>query len=454
MYGLNGRDSVTVDTACHSQLLDLGEYGQYGDRSVEVLFPNSGDTIEAALTAVAVPGECADTVRFTVEVPALEEGITEEHAYLCGGQLIGENRWTEFMDSADFAPGVYYHADTSAAGCDSITVLHVEERVPDTVEWADTVCNGSMCVFMGDTLTDGGVYLHSVRSSEYECDSIIHRLTLTRIDYSLSVADSAEVCADDSLLIIPYELTGAEMTGCRVRFGEEAHGAGFTDGAVETEEGALALPIPEGVRPGSYDAAVEADVRGCVTEERRVRVDVLYPRAVVAQRWNDVLAIRNERYNGGYSFSAFEWYKNGVRMAGEDSPILYLPENDDFTAEYRARLTRADDGVRAFTCPVVRKRYAEEDIEVCPTVVFSGEEVRLVSAESGEARVINSAGQTVAAFDVSAGENGIAVPYSAGVYVLWVRYADGTCQDSCQELSRGRVGSGNLPRCCHHTLLL
>ena len=51
-------------------------------------------------------------------------------------------------------------------------------------------------------------------------------------------------------------------------------------------------------------------------EDIDVMIDVYYPDSVIAQRWNDVLAVRNDAYNGGYEFIAYQWYKNNEPIDG------------------------------------------------------------------------------------------------------------------------------------------
>jgi hypothetical protein len=85
---------------------------------------------------------------------------------------------------------------------------------------------------------------------------------------------------------------------------------------------------------------------------------VQYASDVIAQRWNDVLAIRNAEYNGGYEFDSVQWYLNGAPIVGAMSFNYYTGgDNLQFGAEYSALLTR-EDGVKLFTCPFVPQQVA------------------------------------------------------------------------------------------------
>jgi len=82
---------------------------------------------------------------------------------------------------------------------------------------------------------------------------------------------------------------------------------------------------------------------------------IQYASSVIAQRWNDVLAIRNADYNGGYTFDAVQWYMDGRPIEGATSFNYYVGEGKTlyFTGEqYSALLTRSD-GVKLFTCEFV-----------------------------------------------------------------------------------------------------
>jgi uncharacterized repeat protein (TIGR02543 family) len=73
---------------------------------------------------------------------------------------------------------------------------------------------------------------------------------------------------------------------------------------------------------------------------------------LVVQVWNDVLSvINNPANNGGYTFTAYQWMRNGEDLPGETSGNLYLPDNPDPAAEYSCRLT-ATTGQTIRTCPI------------------------------------------------------------------------------------------------------
>ena len=68
-----------------------------------------------------------------------------------------------------------------------------------------------------------------------------------------------------------------------------------------------------------------------------------------------MLALYNERYNGGYVFSRIEWYRDGIPIEGkgEHNSYIYEQSNLRFGVPYWALLTRQDDGKTIRTCACV-----------------------------------------------------------------------------------------------------
>ena len=85
-----------------------------------------------------------------------------------------------------------------------------------------------------------------------------------------------------------------------------------------------------------------------------------YPSWIIAQKWEDVLALYNERYNGGYVFSHIEWYRNGIPIdgKGEHNSYIYEQPRLQFGTPYWAVLTREDDGKTIRTCSCIPKSSA------------------------------------------------------------------------------------------------
>lgn len=98
-------------------------------------------------------------------------------------------------------------------------------------------------------------------------------------------------------------------------------------------------------------------------------VTMQYASSVIAQRWNDVLAIKNFDYNGGYVFDSIQWYVSGQPIEGAIDFNYFAGEESQlqFGQEYQALLTR-NDGVKLFTCAFIPSPVSA-DVKDMPTLV-------------------------------------------------------------------------------------
>jgi len=163
---------------------------------------------------------------------------------------------------------------------------------------------------------------------------------------------------------------------------------------------------------------------------------VWYPSWIIAQKWDDVLALYNERYNGGYNFSRISWYRDGepIEGKGDHNSYLYELPTLQFGVPYWALLTRTDDGKSIRTCSCVPVQKSKKEV---------GERIRLVPVGNGESRtwkVETELNGTYCIYDITGkylydnhfGEewgdpNIVFEPsYSAGTYLIQFQATDGT----------------------------
>jgi len=130
----------------------------------------------------------------------------------------------------------------------------------------------------------------------------------------------------------------------------------------------------------------------------------------IAQRWNDVLAVRNSAHNGGYTFVAYQWVKNGLDMNGETSPTLYEAGGLDTTAVYTVKLQRPDGEIME-ACPYHPKRILSKDI---PIVVQAGQSIPMRG--KGTASIYSMLGGCVS--EQSYSDTSIEAPSTSGLFVL------------------------------------
>ena len=271
----------------------------------------------------------------------------------------------------------------------------------------------------------GGDYTVVVYN-DHGCASAPVEVHITQDCLEVDVADAPVICGDDPSFLLSYSLGKGYPTTYDVVFDERAKAAGFADlFDVATDGADLQVPIPSGVRPGQYGLTLQFEDLLCDTVFRPVDFTVQYPASILAQKWNDVIAIRNAVNNGGYDFSAYQWYKDGQPIEGETEPYLYITEGSlDTIAEYAVLLTRSDDGESVLTCPIVPVWKAETDLY--PTVVQPEEPVTMSLSEPATVQVYNAWGMRVKAKDFQAGGGQrLVVADVPGHYFVHVRLQGG-----------------------------
>jgi|GEM_PF-4984641 len=297
---------------------------------------------------------------------------------------------------------------TNASGCDStITLtLHVNNHCcPDTVHniadvnICDTLLPYTWTAAHTLTLDQAGEYSDTLRNDD-GCDSILYFLTLTTytccapMEATMQVPD---VCADDASMDVAVTMQRGAFNAYRVHYTNAPGNAmPFRDTVINDAPAdqsvpvTLTLPVPHDAtdrthypRPDTYGIAMTLyDACGDSLHLASTTFDVLFPSWLLDQHWDDVIAILNDRYNGGYTFSDIRWLRDGEVIPGERELYIYLPHQLWTTPEeqhhdyaYQALLTRADDGKSILTCPMTPYHIdstnvlTEPYVAVAPTIV-------------------------------------------------------------------------------------
>ncbi|MBR6520964.1 MAG: T9SS type A sorting domain-containing protein, partial [Paludibacteraceae bacterium] len=145
----------------------------------------------------------------------------------------------------------------------------------------------------------------------------------------------------------------------------------------------------------------------------------------IAQRWNDVLAVKNSDYNGGYEFVAYQWFLNGMPLEGFTTSQYYTGANLDFSGDYQVLLTRKDDGVSVFTCSVVPVEFSQGELENTGVVVFANDVINVEIQKAAKCYVYSMSGLLYSVSDLAEGVNIIDMPKEAGIYIMQFNYLDG-----------------------------
>lgn len=277
------------------------------------------------------------------------------------------------------------------------------------------------------TITEPGDYW--VKVTDGDCKGTGYfRVEPNTMTIDVSLNDSTpEICPDQTVYRMEYNIEQSELGSYNIFFGEKALASGFMDvSGAEPTGNAFELILPEGVQPDVYSAVIEVYEKNCGrTNLLSVCFMVKYGPQVLTQRWNDILGVTNSAFNGAYTFDAYQWYRNGEKLAGETKSYLYEPET--FTGEdsYKAGLKREGDTTEVFTCDLIPELLSGLDI-VVQTVAMASATIRIQNLDSkqGTASFWSTTGHKVSVQKTEGYEATIKVPDEKGIYILHIKNGD------------------------------
>ena len=298
--------------------------------------------------------------------------------------------------------------------CDIIDTVSITIALPDTGYIEDYVCRGARYREHGFDIPPLDIpdstyifYRSDLTTQEYQCDSVLCLMLFVR-DYAAFTIDPVnEICADDPYFILPCNFYDELMNFYYIRFNEKALEQGFQDidsGRIIHND-YIEIPIPQGIGKQdyvlphhNYAASIYVDNGKCNSPTLEFPFQISYPSWIIEQKWNDVIALLNDRYNGGFFFSEYAWYKNGKRLEGEHGPYIYILPNLEFGAEYRALITRTTDNEAIFTCPLIPEH--RPGLKVYPQLATTNEPIYIETQQDGNAVVWNTIGQKIAQYPI------------------------------------------------------
>ena len=248
------------------------------------------------------------------------------------------------------------------------------------------------------------------------CDSAVY-LTLT-VNQLLNVTiDSLPyACADEEQMFILFDITEGIYDSLVIKFNTPL----LRDTVIYDQVSTVAIPYDANILPGHYSATMRFYQFCCGTYTRTRGFDIRYRSSIVEQKWNDVLTLLSPKYNGGYEFTAYQWYKNDMPLEGETHSYLYQPL--DFEAEYYVEVVRKD-GVMMKTCPI-QPIYHEQQSEY-PTVVKAAQRVPVYMEHSATIWYYTVSGQLYSSFTLPQGYADLPTPEQPGIFVLKAVNAQG-----------------------------
>ena len=279
-------------------------------------------------------------------------------------------------------------------------------------------------------------YYHITVTDEYGCQ----RDTTIFVDRKCPVFiidASPEACAEDILFNLDYNMEDGygypDMYD--IEFGSKALAQGFINVYSKTISSPktstsidVDMPNKTGtdyIRPDIYSADLILYNAACRNLPQRISFSfvILYPSWIIVQKWNNVIALLNDQFNGGYFFSSYQWMKNSELLRGEDHSYIYIGENNTLVNPgdyYQIMLTRSDDGVTLPCCPLVPTHHVDST-DYPYVLVLPSKSIRFTVEETGgNAYLWNVSGILLGVYPITMEEMTISPPQGIvpGVYLL------------------------------------
>ena len=368
--------------------------------------PSEGDTIVVTYTTYIGTENACDSTRYdTIVVPNIVPENTEFRMTTCPETPV--NFGGKWFDKDTVYVGEY----PNFAGCDSLSTLYLKVfKRPDDVYIHDSICSDQWVTINGVKYNQPMVDQLIMLKTTHGCDSALY-LTLTVNERLKAKVDELPfLCADDEQLFLTFDISAGEYDSLEVKFSTPSlrdtmiYAPGLSE---------VRIPYSDTITPGVYQATLTFYQFCCGTYTQIRDVEIRYRSSIVEQKWNDVLTLLSPKYNGGYEFTALQWYKDGQPLEGENHSYLY--QALDFNAVYYVELTRPD-GVVMTTCPL-QPTYHEQKSDY-PTVVPSAQNVRIKLEKPTTVYIYSALGQLVNTYSLSAGDAVFQTPAQAGIYII------------------------------------
>ncbi|MDO4191087.1 MAG: hypothetical protein Q4D14_05320, partial [Bacteroidales bacterium] len=392
------------------------------EESPLVDFPDAGGTYHVRLIASMSNGQCRDTVEYDINVPAIQSTTSLTKRSICQGQsyIWRGNTYTETIHVEDTVPQV--------TGCDSILILDLTVNDVMRTQIDTIICEGETYYFNGNPYTrtaNDSVYL----TTSTGCDSLVVLHLIVNPATDVTINDLSMICADDSSFTVVFTDRGSIVpSNYSVEFSSNGKAQGFQNFDGELEGGtSIEVVMPQPLKPGVYDATLVLwdSIYHCGETRVPFTYTVLIPDSVVIQKFGNVLSLKNSDYNGGLTFTSYQWYLNGEAIPGATGAYYYLGEGNTFNyGDTYQVLVTLSDGTQLFTCPVT-PRAALPSITAFPTVVTYGAPITIKIPNEGVAKLWTVTGILLKNAPLTAGSNVLDAPVKEGMYLLDVTSVSG-----------------------------
>lgn len=412
-------DSVYTDDSPQEVIWHFGDGQEEVNNGTELthLYPEEGGVFEPFVVASMSDGICTDTLYLgKLQLPNIKAADTDTTIHLCEG------------DSYELPSGkvvyndtTYTWASTNKYGCEATNSIRVRFHQPSKSVRTEELCEGGYVDFEGKRYTETGVYDVHLKTV-YGCDSLL-QLNLTILPrLVVDVPDTMIMCADDPVLNIPYRPIAGRLSGVAVYFPISAVEQGMHEVYEYLPGEEVNIPMPkEGMlRADTYPLVIDFGAPDCPADPVQMVLQVYYSSLIIEQK-NDLIALLNAEYNGGYTWNHYQWYCNGRPV--ENGQLSYIVVDDSQIGnEFYCVLVRPD-GVEMPTCPIVYWGgktpidHTTADGMVYPTLLDAGEAIHIRNAKT--IRIVDTMGKVVDRKTTDGvAETTMTAPARAGVYFV------------------------------------
>jgi exosome complex RNA-binding protein Csl4 len=179
------------------------------------------------------------------------------------------------------------------------------------------------------------------------------------------------------------------------------------------------------IRPDWYNVRVEFNNGTCAPSQSAYELSfmVKYPSWILEQNWNDVVAVLNADYNGGYDFKQFDWFVNDKLFSENSKSYLYAPQYFHNGDMVYAQLTRSNEDYPICTCPIVLRDMSAEYVSEEPILISVNKiqrKLRIFTQEKLTGGIYDIYGHLMQPFSVmQAGESYVTIHNAnSGVYIV------------------------------------
>ena len=304
--------------------------------------------------------------------------------------------------------------------CEGRANLQVEGDY-SSYRWLDAAGN-VISTQASATLTQQGKYTLQVTDPYTDClgDTIIQMengVVISTVLHELPV-----ICSDQTEVAIPYEVLTGSLGHVAVEFDAHAIQAGFSNEAeLNFSDDEVYVPLPRQVRPNNYSLKLQffgnSDCGGTQLTEQDFTIRYAVDQ-IMKQKWDDVIALYDAAHNGGYTFTNYQWYKNGQPIEGETQSFLYLNQASLSPNDIYSCLLTRDDGVALFSCDFTPTISQRSNI---PSLMPSATTLSIDITEPIIATFYTLCGEPVAEQWLTSSDNILRIPAHKGLFLLQLK---------------------------------